>query len=207
MKMRLFFTVAAVFAAVEIHAQSLQIKNVSAPGIYCHFNPGCGVSPEQTSASFTAPNLMVSCVLQSRSFEGATMNAAGTYGYEYSLTLNNDGERGTNFFTVNSLTLDFDSPQPFAFGNHASNQVWVVTDGGPGTVAPGSVNFSGTNVVIQFDPPLVLATITNKAVSTYSFGLISTSKPRVTTALLDGSTQSPPDDSVSFEAEMRARTP
>jgi hypothetical protein len=185
----------------------LKLLNVNDPGIYCRFSPDCHVAATETSSLFTPTNLDATCVLESRSFPGTTPNSAGTYGYEYRVILNNAGARGTNFLTVDSLALDFDSPQYFAFGEHASNQVWVVTTGGPGNISPSSPAFSGTNVVFHFSPPLVLATATSQSVSTLRFGMVSTTGPRVTTAVIKGSTQTPPDAEVPFAEELPARTP
>jgi hypothetical protein len=207
MKTRLFFVVAGIFAAAGVHAQSLQLLNANYPGILCRFSPDCHVTPTSDSSSFDITNFAATCVLESRSFLGNGMDAHGVYGYEYRVILNNHGERGTNYLTVDSLTLNFDSLQSFAFGQHASNQVWIVTSGGPGSVAPGAAEMTESNVVVQFNPPLVLATLTNNSVSTYFFGMASKNRPQVTTAILSGSTQTPPDDAIPFKAEMEARTP
>jgi len=208
MKTLLIFVAAVIFVSAETYAQMqpLPIKNVT-DGIYCRFSPDCHVAPVTGSSSFTPTNLAVTCVLESRSFAGSGMDSKDTYGYEYRLVLNNDGEKGTNFFTVDSLAINFDNPQTFAFGNHAGNRAWVLTDESTNCIAPASLNFSGTNIVVQFVPPLVLATLTNKTVSTCLFGLISTNNPQLTKAIITGSTQTPPDAPAPFEEEMDARTP
>jgi hypothetical protein len=208
MKKHLLLFVAGIFTAVGLYAQSLQLLNVNDPGIYCHFSPDCQVAPVEKSSSFTPTNLAATCVLESRSFAGTSMNTTGTYGYEYRVILNNAGERGAGFITVNSLALNFDVPLNFPFGGHASNQVWVVATGGPGNIAPGSAVSSGTNVVFKFNPPIVLATQTNQSTGTYFFGMVSTSSPRITTAVISGSAQTSTDaPPVSFMEELPARTP
>lgn len=211
MKTAMLLVAAAVLVPTMLHAQSLQFKNVT-PGIYCRFSPDCHVASIDRKSSATVTNLAVSCILRSRSFAaanagGAYGGSADVYGYEYQVTLNNDGENGTNFVAIKSLALNFGYVETFAFGNHASNQVWVVTDGGTGSVAPTSAAFSGTNVVFNFSPPLFLGTLTNKTVSTYSFGMMSSYKPRVTSAVLAGFTQTPPDEMQPFELTLDARTP
>lgn len=207
MKKHLLLIIAVVFAAAGLQAQSLRLLNVNDPGIYCRFSPDCHVSPVETSSTFTPTNLAAACVLESRSFAGNSMDAAGTYGYEYRVVLNNAGAQGDNFLTVESLTLNFDFPQFFAFGGHASNQVWVVATGGPGSLAPGSASLSGTNVVVHFNPPIILVTNTNQSTGSYYFGMISTGQPRVTTAVVTGLAQALPDAPVPFEGELPARTP
>ena len=208
MKKHLLLFIAGISVATGLHAQSLNIHNVNAPGIYCRFSPDCQVAPAEKSSSFTPTNLAATCVLQSRSFAGKSMDAVGTYGYEYRVILNNAGAQGAGFLTVDSLSLNFNASQKFAFGGRANNDVWVVATGGPGNIAPGSATSSGTNVVFQFNPPLVLATQTNQSTGTYFFGMISTNSPRITTAVITGSAQSstgaPP---VSFTEELPASTP
>ena len=123
------------------------------------------------------------------------------------MLLNNAGAQGDNLLTVESLTLNFVSPRNFAFGGHASNQVWVVATGGPGNLAPGSVSFVDTNVVVRFNPPIILATKTNQSTGTYYFGMMSTNPPRVTTAIIMGSAQASAGAPVPFKEELPARTP
>jgi hypothetical protein len=208
MKKHLLLFIAGISVAAGLHAQSLKLLNVNDPGIYCRFSPDCQVAPAEKSSSFTPTNLAATCVLESRSFAGKSMNTAGTYGYEYRITLNNAGESGAGFLTVDSLALSFDVPVTFPFGGHANNQVWVVATGGPGAVAPGSAVASGTNVVFQFNPPLVLATQNGQSTGTYFFGMVSTNGPRVTTAVITGSAQTSTNTlPVSFTGELPACTP
>ncbi len=141
LKRKILMTLTASFLAVVLaidvhtHAQSLALHNVNYPGIYCRFDPGCSENPVDQTGSFMPTNAAVTCVLTSHSFPGNGMDSAGTYGYEYQITLNNNGSTDSNVVSVSSLTLNFGQPLPFAFGEHASNYVWVVTLGGPnGTI-------------------------------------------------------------------------
>jgi hypothetical protein len=200
--------IAGISVAAGLHAQSLKLLNVNDPGIYCHFSPDCQVIPVEKSSSFTPTNLAAACVLESRSFAGKSMNTAGTYGYEYRVILNNAGEPGTGILTVDSVALNCDVPLVFPFGGHANNEVWVVATGGPGNIAPGAAVSSGTNVVFQFNPPLVLATQSGQSTGTYFFGMVSTNGPRITTAVITGSAQTSTDSPpVSFTGELPACTP
>ena len=153
MKKHLLLFIAGISVAASLHAQSLKLLNVSDPGIYCRFSPDCHVAPVEKSSSFAPTNLAVTCVLESRSFAGNSMDATGVYGYEYRVILSNAGAWGDNFLTVDSLTLNFDSPQYFAFGGHASNQVWVVATGGAGSLAPDAhVGERHPQVAVDFSP-------------------------------------------------------
>lgn len=141
------------------------------------------------------------------------MDSQGRYGYEYRITLNNNGTSGafgatvTNVLTVNTLALQFGPPDPFAFGMHASNQVWVVTDGGPAGLAPASADLSGQTVTFHFDPPLTLETDTDQTTNTLYFGMMSDGAPQTTTAILTGSAQDPVYGTLPFSAKLQAQAP
>jgi hypothetical protein len=198
---------AAAFLAANAGAQSLSFLGVNAPGIYCHFDPNCQVSPAEQSDFFTPTNVAAACVLASRSFPGNTLDTKGEYGYEYQITLNNAGATGTNMVTVNSLTLEFGGPEYFSFGEHASNQVWVVTSGGPAGSGPDSADLSDKKVTFHFDPPLTLQTATDQSTNTYYFGMVSRGAPAVTTAIVSGSAQDDTNAPVLFKAQLQAQTP
>lgn len=206
MKTRLLLVIAGGLVAAGVCAQPLHLHNVT-PGIYCRFSPDCHVNPVEQSSSFTPTNMTATCVLESRSFPGNSMDSKGDYGYEYRVILNRGGQRPGGTLTVKSLTLNFETPQTFAFGGHANNQVWVVNSGGPGSIAPGSAAVSGTNVVVRFSPPLVLATKTGQTTGTYYFGMVSTNQPRITKAIIAGSAQADGEKAISFKGKLSARTP
>jgi hypothetical protein len=108
---------------------------------------------------------------------------------------------------VSSLTLNFSDPQPFAFGEHASNFVWALTSDGPVGLAPASADTDGKKVTIHFDPPLTLNTSSDQTTNTCYFGMISASAPETTTAMVSGSTQDPVNGTVSFKTKLQAQTP
>jgi hypothetical protein len=204
----IFIFCVAVLAAVGVSAQSLQFVNANYPGIYCRFDPSCNVSPTGQSDSYTPTNVAATCVLMSRSFPGTSMDSNGRYGYEYQVTINNNGQTtDTNIVTVNSLTLQFGEPDYFAFAEHASNQVWVVMAGGPVGLAPGSASLDGKQVTFSFDPPLTLETQSDQTTNTVVFGMISDGAPETTIAILTGSAQDPVAGTVSFKAKLQAQTP
>ena len=187
-------------------AQSLRFISTGT-GVYCHFDASCQVSPAEQSDFGTVSNTPVTCVLKSRTIAGSSMDSQGTYGYEYELTLNGNGSTDTNVVAVDSLSLMFGSPVPFAYGQHASNFVWVLTSGGPVGVSPSGCNVSGQKVTFQFSPPLSLATQTGQSANTCYFGLIGGSAPATTTATLSGSVEDAVSNNVPFELMVQAQTP
>ncbi len=193
--------------AVGVSAQSLRLASVNSPGIYCRFDPGCNVTPTAQSDTYAPSNMAVTCVLESRSFPGNSMDSQGQYGYEYRLTLNNNGATGTNVMTVDSLTLKFGEPAPFAFGMHASNQVWMVTAGGPAGLTPSSAKLDGEQIIFYFNPALTLETDTDQTTNTCYFGMVSHGAPQITRALLSGSLQYPDNTTTPYDILLNAQTP
>ena len=192
--------------AAGASAQSLRFISAG-PGVYCHFDASCQVSPSEQSDSAAVTNSAVTCVLKSRTIVGSSMDSKGTYGYEYEITLNGNGSSDTNVVAVDSLSLLFGSPVPFAYGLHSSNFVWVLTSGGPVGVAPSGCNVSGQKVTFQFSPPITLATQTGQSVNTCYFGLVGGGAPGATTATLSGSVEDVASNTVPFTLMVQAQTP
>ena len=208
MKTQNAIMLAAGLLAFGASAQSLRLTNVG-PGIYCHFSPNCQVSPTVQSDSFTATNTAVTCTLLSRSFQGTGVGVTGQYGYEYQITLNNNGNDTSvsNIVNVDSLTLNFSTPQVFAFGGHDSNDVWILVSGGPVGPAPGSGELADNKVTFHFDPPITLNTGTDQATNTCYFGMISGSSPETTTATLTGTVLVSTNNTMPFKTTVQTQTP
>lgn len=202
---KILMTLAAGFLAAGAGAQSLKMANANYPGIYCRFSSNCQITPTETSDTFLPTNVAATCVLSSRSFPGNSADSLGKYGYEYQLTLNSAGAGmlDTNVLAVDSLTLEFGEPDNFAFGEHASNQVWAVVSGGPVGLVPSSAELSGKEVIIHFDPPLTLDPQVGSSTNTCYFGMISDSAPETTTAILKGSV----NGTSAVKGKLQAQTP
>ena len=203
---KILISLALGLLALGASAQSLRFISAGT-GIYCHFSDDCNIAPTPQTDSFTPTNVNVTCTLTSRSFAGTSQNAQGQYGYEYQISLNNNGATGTNTVMVNSLSLDFGDPVPFAFGEHASNYVWVLVSGGPIGLAPDSAMEAGKKVTFSFSPPITLDTLTDQSTNTFYFGLVSATAPQAATATLSGSAKDPVNGSVPFEATVQAQAP
>jgi hypothetical protein len=203
---KILVSLVAGLLAAGASAQSLRFISTGR-GVYYHFDASGQISPAEQSDSATVTNVPVTCVLKSRTFAGTSMDSQGTYGYEYQITLNNNGSTDTNTVTLDSLALNFGSPLPFAYGEHASNFVWVLTSDGPVGVAPSACNVSGQKVTFQFSPPIELDTQTSQSVNTCYFGIIGGSAPATTTATLSGSAQGSTNSAAPFQLMVQAQTP
>jgi len=147
MKTRLFLFGAICIAAVNVHAVQLKIVKVNAPAINYLFSSNGTVTVSDTVAQFTTnlppyatsnlPNASLSGFLQSRTYAGLPGTPeAGLNAYEYRLVLKS--LTGAKSVTLNSMTLNFSPYSSFTYNGQSSNQVWVVTSGGLGSVGPNS---------------------------------------------------------------------
>jgi len=185
MKTRFFLFLALSLAAFGVSAASLHVVKVNAPAYNCLFSTNCIIVVNDTVAPFTT-NLppftagtnggSVSGFLQSRTFAGLPGTPeAGLYGYEYRLVLNK--LVGASSVTIRSMTVNFSPYSSFNYQNQMNKQVWVVTSGGLGSTGPGSATVSGTKVTFRFNPPLVLSGANGPEVSSYFFGMVSSTQP------------------------------
>jgi hypothetical protein len=185
MKTRLLLFGAICFAAVNVHAVLLKIVKVNAPAINCLFSSNCTVTVNDTVSDFTTnlppytagpTNATLSGFLQSRTYQGQPgTQEAGLSAYEYRLVL--QSLTGAKSVSINSMTLNFSTYTNFDYNGQLNKQIWVVTSGGLGSVGPSSVLASGSKVSFRFNPPLTIPTGANQEMSTYFFGMISSTPP------------------------------
>jgi hypothetical protein len=197
---KILLSLAAVFLAAGASAQMKFVDR--GDNVYCRFSPNCQISPVEKTDSYVTTNEEATCILESRSFPGTTMNTQGQYGYEYRITLNGNGT-GSNVVKVSSLTLKFPDPQFFSYGFTASNQVWIV--GSDTGLVPSGADQSDKDVTFNFSPPITL-TPSGESTNTCLFGMVSYGAPQITTAILTGSTRGA-NGAVEFKAELQAQTP
>ena len=161
----------APFAA---KAATLKIVNVGAPAINCVFNAACTVS-----ISDLKDNVPLSAggtgIFQSRTFKGLGGSpAAGFFAYEYRLDLHNAvGVTALSCVDWVSLgfgpvvsTLDFNADKK-------PDQVFVVTNGGLGTIGLASAVQTGSAIRFKFKTPVCAGSSPGKGDSSFFWGLVS----------------------------------
>ena len=224
MKTRLFLFGAICIAAVNVHAVQLNIVGVNATNINYLFSSNGIVTVKDTVDQFTTnlpphmtklANASLSGLLQSRTYKGQPgTKEAGLNAYEYRLVLKK--LTGAKSVSIDSMTLKFSPYSSFNYNNiisrRFSEQVWVITSGGVGSVGPSSAVASGSNVVtFIFNPPLKLSSASTQETSSYSFGMISSNSPPNAAnawATFTGSEQLSSGSSIPFNFLMlRVRTP
>jgi hypothetical protein len=166
-------------------AATLKVVNVGAPAINCVFNSSCTISVNDTT-----DNIPMSTggtgFLQSRTFKGlAGSPAAGLFGYEYRIDLRK-AVGVTALSCIDWMTLGF-GPVVSTLDYGASSkpdEIFVITNGGMGTIGIGSAVRTGTNIKFKFTSPICEGSVPGKGDSSFFWGLVSKSQPKFVTATL-----------------------
>ena len=160
-------------------AAALTVINVGAPKINCVFNPICSVIVNDSVGSLTYTPLGAGTFLQSRTYSGAAGTpATGATAYEYRLDLT-QGDKYSD--CIGGLVMNFGSVLKLPYGaNNTQGHVFVVTQGGLGSVGIKSAEQDGDVIIFTFDKFLCAGQ------TTYFFGLAAIKPPVNTSAVLFG---------------------
>lgn len=169
-----------IFCTAAASAAPLDIVTVGAPAINCKFDTDCTITVTDSSDHFTIGPTTGDAFLQSRTWppgESGT-TAEGLYGYEYRLDLRQLAGV-TALPCIDQFTIDFGPVVPLDYNDDgSSDDVWVVTAGGLGTVAPSSAHKVGDTITFSFNPPVCAGASPGNGESSYFFGVTSTQPPR-----------------------------
>ncbi|NTX62648.1 hypothetical protein HUA74_18525 [Myxococcus sp. CA051A] len=166
-------------------AEALSVVNVGAPAINCVFDTRCTLSVTDSSATIPLPGTSGTARLQTRTFTGATgAPAQGYYGYEYVVDLTN-ATGITHIPCVQSLRVSFGPVASFQYnGTGPTDQVYVVTSGGSGTIGLSSANKVGNEFTFTFATPVCAGGSPGTGKKSFFFGLASASPPTAVTAVI-----------------------
>jgi hypothetical protein len=155
----------AVFTAAP--ASALTVVDVAAPATNCTWNVTCTVTVSDSVGDFTPPGDTAGARLQSRTYPGnPPAAAAGDMAYVYRVDMT--GAKGiTAVNCVTALTLTFGPvvPLPYVKGKMGTSDVFVVTQGGLGSVGLSSATQSGATIKFTFAAPVC------PGATSYFFGL------------------------------------
>jgi hypothetical protein len=181
---RFAFALLLCLAPVVVAAAPLRVVNVSAPAINCVFNPPCTVSVNDTSE-----NILMSTggtgILRSRTFSGHPgAPADGLFAYEYRLDLSN-AVGATAITCIDSMTINFGPVVSSLDFNRdrKSDQVFVVTNGGIGTIGLAAA-IQTSNIKFIFASPICEGGAPGKGDSSFFWGLVSKNPPKFADAAL-----------------------
>lgn len=164
---------------------TLAVAQVGAPAINCVFDPSCRVVVADTTAKIVLKGASGSGFLQSRTFTGQPGSpGAGLYVYEYRIDLRHVYDIG-KLPAITSLSIDFGAvlnTLDYNGDGKLGEQVFVISSGGLGSVAPVAVVKNGGTVTFDFGAGIRGGTSPGKGQSSYFFGLVSTRPPKYTAA-------------------------
>ncbi len=179
---------------------SLNIASVSSPDINCRFDNDCTITVNDSIGAIPVPLATPDGRLQSRTQPPGEPGTPGQglYAYEYRVDLTPAGAL-TAQICVDSLSLDFGAIEPLDYDVDGDlDDVYVVTAGGLGSVAPFRARRNGDRVTFTFNPPVCPGNAPGNGETSYFFGLASTDPHQPVSATV-GFT-----DGTSIEATARA---
>ncbi len=160
----------------------LKVVTVAAPAINCVFNPSCSVTVTDSVGQLALQNLDTpnTAWLQSRTFTGvAGTPGAGKTGYDYRLDMT---QASGALQCVAGIVINFGPITQLPYANNTPADVYVVTQGGLGTIGLASAEQDGDVITFTFTPQICPSEPANPANTTFFFGLASANPPTAITA-------------------------
>ena len=157
---------------------ALTVVNVSAPAVNCVFDASCSVVVNDSTGSLQNTPLGNGAFLQSRTYAAKPGTpGAGTTAYEYRVALN----QGAGFTECQvGLVVNFGPVKQLTYPQNQPAHVFVVTQGGLGSVGIKSADQSGDVITFTFSKPLCAGQ------TSYFFGLAAVKGPQSASATLFG---------------------
>ena len=165
-------------------AAPLKIVNVAAPAINCVFSTSCSLRVKDTKEDVPL-STGGEGLLRTRTFKGASGSPAeGLFAYEYRLDLTEAA--GTKTACIDWISLSFGPVvNSLNFGGDARpDQVFVITEGGIGSIGLASAVQTRGTIRFTFTSPVCSGTSRAKGASTYFWGLVSEQPPKNITTVL-----------------------
>ena len=172
-------------AAMAWPASALTVVNTSAPQINCVFSTTCSVVVTDMGSS-----IMNGGFIQSRIFQAQPGSPAyPNWVYEYRVNLTN-AVGITHIGYVTSMSLSFGPVLNYDYNadGNSSDQVFVVTQGGLGTIGLSSAWAFFGAVGFNLASPVSQGSFPGNGQSSYFFGLVSPYPPVVVNASVNTDT-------------------
>jgi len=172
-----YLAMALICAAGSASAAPLSIVTVNAPAINCVFNATCAVTVTDTIGDYPPKSGYTGVPrLQSRTYPGAAAApAAGLIAFVYRVDFTS-AAAATDVNCATDLKINFGPVVPLPYAAGGSADIFVVTTGGLGTIAPTSATQVGNFVTFNFATPVC------PGQTSFFFGLASHSDPHDVTA-------------------------
>ena|GEM_PF-1841255 len=160
-------------------AETVDIVDVGAPAINCIFDDDCTITVQDTTDDFVLTGMSGNAFLQSRTFPPGQPGTAGAGLYAYLYRIDCREMVGlTHISGVIKLTIDFGPVTKLDYdGDGNTDDVWVVTSGGLGNIAPSTAEMKGNQIIFEFSPGVAAGSSPGNGDSSYFFGLASAFPP------------------------------
>jgi hypothetical protein len=167
-------------------AAPLTVVPVAAPDINCVFETDCSIVVTDTVGNIAVPDTTGVARLQSRTFLGKPgAAAAGKTGYEYRVDLTQATTPGDQA-CVTGLDVDFGLVTKLQYNKVGPTEdVFVVTKGGLGTIGLASAVQNGNIITFTFSQPVCAADSSGPGKTTFFFGLASAHPPKGVVATVE----------------------
>ena len=178
MKIHSIVLAGAALLAPPAVAANLTVVKVAAPAVNCVFNASCTVTVNDSVGKLTFSQLGDGAFFQSRTYPAvAGTPGAGNTAYEYRLDL-----RQANIFAecVAGLVLNFGTVTKLTYPQNQPGHVFVITQGGLGSVGIKSAEQDGNVITFTFEKYLCAGE------TSFFFGLAATGAPTAASATLFG---------------------
>jgi hypothetical protein len=164
----------------------LTVVKVAAPDINCVFETDCTIVVTDSVGNIALPNITGAARLQSRTFAGQLgAPGAGKTGYEYRLDLTQATAIG-DVACVTGLDVDFGPVTKLQYNKVGpTDDVFVVTKGGLGTIGLASVVQNRNIITFTFSQPVCAADTSGPGHTTFFFGLASIHPPQAIVATVE----------------------
>ena len=182
-------------------AAPLSVVKVAAPDINCVFETDCTVIVTDSVGNIALPNISGIARLQSRTFAGQPgAPGAGNTAYEYRVDLTQATALG-DVACVTALDVDFGPVTKLQYNKVGpTDDVFVVTKGGLGTIGLASAVQNGNIITFTFSQPVCAADSSGPGHTTFFFGLASTHPPKGIAAAIEA-------PGVFPDIDVKARAP
>ena len=165
---------------------ALTVASVHASDVKCLFDTDCTIFVDDTASTFTFDSMAGSGLLQSRLWErGQTgTEGVGLFPYLYRIDMTELVGPG-NPACVTSLSLDFGPIVPLDYdGDSSLEDIFIVTSGAVGSVAPSAIDLTDGKLTLSFSPPVCgdFSPSQNNGESTFFMGLASPFREHAVTA-------------------------
>ena len=170
----------ALATASFARADPLTVVQVAAPDVNCVFDASCKITVTDTTSEIPLNFTAGTPFLQSRTFSGAAGTpGAGLTGYEYRVDLTT---AAGSVECLLGLVVNFGPVQLLPYKSGAKAHVYVVTQGGLGSIGIKSAEQDGDIVSFAFEKPLCVGVNPGAGPTTFFFGLASTKPPHAISA-------------------------